>query len=1203
MLVKVVQMPVCPKCGAPMVKKVAKKGMPDEHLFWSCTKFPACRGSMSLEVSDEDFKTANDVAPIRFVAEPYVGFDAVDSYETIACDSAVLRGLRNELLDAEMVKTSAKFRVEYTESPRQYLNRDQRQIVAIVLRMLCRGSITRNSSSVESAITKLFPGNVEYTNNEFSGSRFLTRIAPDYPFDSERERFFAETILHRVLGANWPLFSSAQVYIQTIASNATSATSDMNFAGQRTDFFISDGNRDFIIEIDGEEHTHHTEKDAQRDAFLQNNGYKVFRFKNTYVDGDQEFVVDTLSNDIKTISKSGNPSSTTQKRIVAAKLVHQLQIAMASALYHGTMSNSCRVGIEASIDGISTDDIKEILQIAIDDLGMLFANYCDLYGQEHFFEIATGDNGCDATLCIGAPAFKAPATILITDITAARTIENVVPACSEIEISEVEEDTLLYFLEYVFHFKCFREGQETAITRLLKEQDSIVLLPTGSGKSLIYQLAALMCPGKIIVVSPLVSLMQDQLDNLFYAGIDCALTISSDHTIAPFALNNPGTVLIYISPERLQIKGFRDCINNMQSSSRVYAVAVDEAHCVSEWGHDFRTAYLNIGRTSRTIFNRGGRTPTIIALTGTASSAVLKDVKRELGIAAYDAVITPETFDRKELKFKVVQASSDRKKEELVELCDRAIPDFFGKSSASFYRLRNDDTQCGIVFCPHANGDYGVTKVRGYLSNIPETTDVYSGKAPKGAQSGWNFQKNRVANEFKSNKINTLVATKAFGMGIDKPNVRFTVHYGVPSSIESFYQEAGRAGRDGKEALCSLILSEDNERLDDYILNPTTSLERVQEVVDSQTRDQRDDITRMLYFHVGSFKGINFEMRRIEDVVDKLFVGNTLSQNDVIITCVSDDKENSSNNVQKALQRLLVLGVIMDYTVDYSSREFRIKPGSIEPTDVQAQYALYVKGYNEGRIVKELHNLMLVPEDPRRDYILNAARVLTEFVYDTIEKGRRRGLREMVNAAKAALNSRNPDGTLRSRIVRYFESTYSEELTTVVESTKLGFEKIPEIIDGVVLEAGGEMVGGIRSANEAAGLRGGVARYLESTPDHPGLLALRALAELHCKYANVNLIRDDFEAACNFAINRYSCDRKTLLSFAAYFMRKVIERDETMFAALVDGANSFIDRDSLCAMLIDDQVLAEEQKTSPAIVYFSDMAKKSIGHINKLKGE
>ena len=1214
--------PLCPKCNAPMVIRIAYRGTPRQREFWGCSNFPSCRGSRDV-IPEQNYTnggsrsaspvdnapmgsvlTRNNAAqdysiPVKYEGEPFRGFELMDTYETIACDSSVLSEIRNENIDGSVVQESAKFRVDFTESDNLYLSHSQRQIVALVLRMLCRGSITYNTRAVEKAIEQLIPGTVEYTDDDFSDSRLLTTIRPSYSFDSRREKAFAEQILPRVLGPNWPLFTSSQLLIPTMGKLEET---DPNFAGQRTDFVVSNGRKEVVIELDGEEHYNHTEKDKQRDTFLQRNGYKILRFDNSDVDDDPEFIIGELSSEVQKIRRQGNPNSISQKRIVAAKLIHQVQIAITSALNHATIAPKCKVTLTATIGGFSKEDINKILDIALKDLSELYDHYCDLYEEEHFFAIRSSSKSPDCVICIGCPEFTAPATILITDITTSRSIENSIPPYSDVQIGSVEEDTLLYFLDYVFHFDKFREGQLAGVERLLYNQDTIILLPTGSGKSLIYQLAALICPGKIVVISPLVSLMNDQLENLYYNGIDCAISISRGNYREASELNNPGTVLIYISPERLQIKGFRDAINNMQSSSRVFAVAVDEAHCVSEWGHDFRTAYLNIGRISRTIFNRSGLTPTIIALTGTASTAVLKDVKRELEITDYDAIITPESFDRKELNFKVVQSSSDRKKEELVELIDRAIPEFFGKSAAGFYRLRNDSTNCGIVFCPHVNGDYGVTKVRSYLNGTPMLSDVYAGSKPKGASGNWEEDRRRAASEFKSNKTNTLVATKAFGMGIDKPNVRFTIHYGVPSSIESFYQEAGRAGRDGERSLCALILSDENKQIDDFMLNPTTPLEQVQEIVDQQRIDQKDDVSRMMWFHVKSFKGIDFEVEQVAQVIEKIFVDDKLSRDTVVISCGGDSAEDSLGNVQKAIQRLLVLGVISDCTVDYSAREIHVKPGSIEAVDIQAKYALYVKGYNEGRISMELRKLNCVQETPKRRYVLNAARVLTEFVYDTIEKGRRRGLREMVNATEAALRSRDPDKTLRTRIVRYFESTYSEELTAVVESTDLGFSKIPEIIDGVALEADGEVVGGIRSANEAAGLRGGVSRYLESTPDHPGLLALRALAELHCKDHSVSAIRDDFEAACNFAITRYSSDRKTLTSFVSYFMRKIIERDPSLFAALVDGTSSFIDRDDLCAMLIDNPVLTEEQKMAPAIVFFSDMARKSMRSIKKVKG-
>ena len=1227
--------PLCPKCNSPMVIRKSKQKGNELHEFWGCPNYPKCNGTRSVDSTcsasipassnsksqpTSPGKEQFDVAgPIKYEGEPFDGFDLMDTYETIACDSSVLTEIRNEKINANAVQYTAKFRVDYTESQGK-VSQKQRQLAAIVLRMLCRGSITRNTENVERAIERLFPGDITYTDNDFVGSRLLTKISPPYPYDSKREQYFAEEILGKALGENWQLFTSAQMFIGALGKQDFA---DNRFAGQRVDFVVSSvskANKEIIIELDGDEHLSHLDKDNVRNTFLQQNGYKILRIRNESLDTKPEYVTRVLKEELGKRDYLGDPNSVAQKRIIAAKLIHQIQIALTSSLIHATVEPKCTIGIHGDIKGVNASTLDKILQIAIDDLEKLFRNYCILYGEKCFFEISISSRP-DAMICIGKANFSAPSTILITDITTTRSIENSIPTYSDLQIATesfdedltekssgtyYDESVLLYFLDYVFHFKEFREGQLTAIDRLLRSQDTIVLLPTGSGKSLIYQLVALMCPGKIIVISPLVSLMQDQLDNLFYNGISCGISISRDNNCAKAELNNPGIALIYITPERLQIKSFRNAINTMQASSQIFAVAVDEAHCVSEWGHDFRTAYLNIGRTSRAIFNRNNLTPTIIALTGTASTAVLKDIKRELEIKEYDAIITPTTFDRPELKYKVVRTGSEHKSEMLVELLDRVIPDAFGQSTSSFYRLRNDATNCGIVFCPHVKGNYGVLKVRDYLAKIPAKSNVFHG-----VNSSGNYferkqdlqEKHQTALNFKNNKTNIIVATKAFGMGIDKPNVRFTVHYGIPSSIESFYQEAGRAGRDGKESLCTLILSNDNAKLNNYILDPTTSLDEIQNIIAKQNEqffEQKDDISRVMWFHANAFRGVDFEASRVEAVVKKLFIGEKLRQNEVVLMCGADSEDNSLTNMQKALQRLLVLGVIKDYTVEYSSNEIYIKPGSAEPSDIKSQYAEYVGEYNEGRVLSELRKVDKIEENPRTRYVLNAARVVTEFVYDTIEKGRRRGIREMVNATEAALKSKDPDKTIRQRIVRYFESTYSEELTDVVESKTLGFEIIKNIIDGTRPEDGGEIVGGIRSGNEAAGLRGGVSRFLESTPDHPGLLALRALAELHCIDYNVSAIIDDFKAAANFALNRYSCDDRTLLNFTSYFMQKVIERDQSLFFPLIDVIGEFIDTKALCEALIDDPRLTEDQKSIPALLYFSDLAKSSKKLIENL---
>ena len=306
-------------------------------------------------------------------------------------------------------------------------------------------------------------------------------------------------------------------------------------------------------------------------------------------------------------------------------------------------------------------------------------------------------------------------------------------------------------------------------------------------------------------------------------------------------------------------------------STPISVIAIDEAHCVSEWGHDFRTAYLNLGRISRAYCTAYSVTPPLIALTGTASKIVLKDVQRELGITDFDAVITPTSFDRSELQFTVVTCSSSEKSHRVQGFITR-LPAHFKVSSNSFFLPRGQKSHAGLVFCPHVNGDYGVVSVSEHLSGVlPVPVEIYSGAPPRNVnQVNWSAQKRDTAKRFKRNNAMVLACTSAFGMGIDKPNIRYTIHIALPDSIESFYQEAGRAGRDRARAECALVVSNDDPRRSEYLLNPATPLEDIKRVIDETKRDDQDDVMRALWFHVRSFRGQEEELRELGSVLDKL---------------------------------------------------------------------------------------------------------------------------------------------------------------------------------------------------------------------------------------------------------------------------------------------------------------------------------------------
>lgn len=240
------------------------------------------------------------------------------------------------------------------------------------------------------------------------------------------------------------------------------------------------------------------------------------------------------------------------------------------------------------------------------------------------------------------------------------------------------QENVKWFLNYLFRKEDFWEGQWETINRSLQGKDSVVLLPTGGGKSIAFQLAALLLTGRCIVVDPIIALIDDQIDNLDRVGIDRCVGISSqlgsrEMELRLQAFSAGHYLFCYIAPERFQIEGFRQHLRTLTVATPVSLIAVDEAHCVSEWSHDFRTAYLNLGRTAREYCSSDGQEPPVVALTGTASKIVLKDVQRELEITDIDAIITPSSFDRPELQFCVLKCTSSEKANRILGFLNRSF--------------------------------------------------------------------------------------------------------------------------------------------------------------------------------------------------------------------------------------------------------------------------------------------------------------------------------------------------------------------------------------------------------------------------------------------------------------------------------------------------------------------------------------------------
>ena len=338
-------------------------------------------------------------------------------------------------------------------------------------------------------------------------------------------------------------------------------------------------------------------------------------------------------------------------------------------------------------------------------------------------------------------------------------------------------------LRDTFGFDELRSGQHEVISRVLAGRPTLAIMPTGAGKSLCYQLPALHLKGTTVVVSPLISLMKDQAGKLEEAGVVAEQLNSAQKASAQDAsmdrIASSRSDIVFATPERLADPEFRAAL----AGQGVALLVVDEAHCISQWGHDFRPAYLEIGAAIEALGH-----PTVLALTATATAEVVDDIRHQLGVPELEVVNTG--MYRANLQLQVRQVTSDAEKMSGLLEALRATPDD------------------GIVYTSTVKV---CNEVFEHLRAAGESVTIYHGKLPAA-------ERNANQDAFMTGAKRVMVATNAFGMGIDKPDIRYVIHFQMPGSMQAYYQEAGRAGRDGELARCVLLFHRKDRHVQQFFL-------------------------------------------------------------------------------------------------------------------------------------------------------------------------------------------------------------------------------------------------------------------------------------------------------------------------------------------------------------------------------------------------
>lgn len=1010
-------------------------------------------------------------------------------------------------------------------------------------------------------------------------------------FDSIAERTFVERHLAPLLGGGISLLEAQRPLVSMLEAGHLSLS---DFVDQRVDFAIeSPSGARIAIEIDGPHHQFEPQRtlDRKRDHVLRTSGWHVERIPVERLNGESVFSLDILRRieadavlgHLKTLAHQPQGRETLKAETVrltaSVHSVARVQLAVLLALLDGTLhldSPSWDIAVierDLSCAQLAVADLLEqlvhlgsIYDISAGPHVNLFVRDESDLGFERLevtrdqpveLHYLTSDQmlnmSGDLDLLVDVSVRARPADrfetfsrdsfllgqarrSFVMRTAYRRAPESFLhwPAPRPVNTDRTLTEDLTYFLQLLFRKPSFRDRQVDVILRALERQSVIGLLPTGGGKSIIFQLPTLLSPGVALVIAPLRALIGDQEDNLHRTGVNRVVAIhggreTSAKVESLKSISSGSPRFIYVAPERMQMAEFRDEVGSSPIARSVAFVVVDEAHCVSEWGHDFRPAYLNVGRIARNLCRTDRGEPPILALTGTASNSVLLDIERELEFDRLDErnIVSVDSFARENLNFIPVMASAARKREALFNSFDQVAKVLDVDAEA----LLDDNRIGGLIFCRNVKGKFGVDEVsrvlRSYLGQSHDTIRMFSGSQPRsfsGNAKEWNAFKLKTQRDYKDDKFPILVATSSFGMGIDKPNIRYTVHYGIPGSLESLAQEAGRAGRKRAEkAACAVIFTDqDLEETQDF-LSSGFDAEEARVLANAVPWSKQGDASRIMYLHFLSYKGVEADVaatRLVLNALRRAWKSDGLGPGEkghcFLARSRSDDQAKQQ---EQALYRLSLLGIVLDYTVDYGRHAFSVESRFISAEESESKLVEYVRRYDtEDRARSVLQQARSRESDEISSPYDHVIQELSSFIYDVIEKARRQALRNVVDTMRKC----GDDGVMLRKELEVFLSSnvFSASVSEMVNADTIDPGTWWTILDEV------------KNAALATRLVATCRRELESNPNLPGLLFLEGLGAVHAEYPDPGEIATTLNTGLDNYANLYDANEKAVAAVA-----------------------------------------------------------------------